>query len=305
MSLTRFLSMPGVSEKLKPLRPKGLRTIDKPLLAEPRSNRYGMVGTAFDYLLRFELRRRAPHAVVRKWIAEYAPDLLWRETPKFSGGFDLLRVSSGTTEYKLPEEVGKRARGILNNAKRDVSTYLKTKNPDRSQVCDLAAHAIRLSKLDTVFRTFSLDPCFHIADTEDVEDSVSMLDIVPYSSLLNDKLMLLNPDFEESSRLFGGADADLITGDLLVDFKVSKKAQIVTRQLNQLLGYYLLCRNQRRVDPKFPQVNKVALYFCRYAYLWILDAKMWLENPDFAEVERWFFKRAKEIFNVEKRAKQV
>lgn len=69
MSLTSFLDLPEVVAKVKPLRPKPPRKIDAPLRAQPRSNRYTMIGTAFDYLLRFELQRRAPHAVVSRWIS--------------------------------------------------------------------------------------------------------------------------------------------------------------------------------------------------------------------------------------------
>jgi hypothetical protein len=48
MSLTSFLDMPEVAAKVKPLRPKLPRKIAAPLRAEPRSNRYPMIGTAFE-----------------------------------------------------------------------------------------------------------------------------------------------------------------------------------------------------------------------------------------------------------------
>jgi hypothetical protein len=70
VNLTHFLEMSDVTARLKALRPNVPRKLSAPLQVEPRSNRYSMVGTAFDYLLRFELQRRAPHAVARRWIAE-------------------------------------------------------------------------------------------------------------------------------------------------------------------------------------------------------------------------------------------
>jgi len=60
MSLSRFIDNPEVNDKLKRLRPGGSRKIGATVRVEPRSNRYTMVGAAFDYLLRFELQRRAP-----------------------------------------------------------------------------------------------------------------------------------------------------------------------------------------------------------------------------------------------------
>src|SRR5262249_4708806 len=43
---------------------------DAPLRFPTRSTRHRLLGTGFDYLLRFELSRLAPHAVDRGWVAE-------------------------------------------------------------------------------------------------------------------------------------------------------------------------------------------------------------------------------------------
>ena len=62
MSLKSFVKMADVKAKLKPLRPGPPRKIPAALAAEPRSKRYTVVGTAFDYLLRFSSsdERRTP-----------------------------------------------------------------------------------------------------------------------------------------------------------------------------------------------------------------------------------------------------
>jgi hypothetical protein len=125
-----------------------------------------------------------------------------------------------------------------------------------------------------------------------VEDLLSLLDIVPFDSLLHNEVLLLNPTFKESSQLLGGADTDLIAGDLMVDFKVTTKGAVTAPYLDQLLGYFLLARNQHRLDPTFPEINRVALYFSRHGYLWSMDVSTWTEHPDFEEVEEWFFKEA-------------
>jgi len=304
MSLTSFLDMRDVNDRVKPLRPKLPRKITAPLQAEPRSNRYSMVGTAFDYLLRFELQRRAPHAMAEKWIAEHAPDMLWNETGKGAGGLDPffdLRLEAELTGgdmklYPHSDELARRARQIVDNARAAVAAFLKTDAPKHTQLAELAAHAVRLAKLDDVYRALRLDPRFEEAGAEDVDDLLAMLEIVPFDSLLHDNILLLNPTFGETSHLVGGADTDLITGDLLVDFKVTKKAEMNVKNLDQLLGYFLLARHLRRVDAKFPEIKRVALYFCRHGHLWVLDVSMWTEHAAFPEIEEWFFKRAKEVF---------
>jgi hypothetical protein len=124
-----------------------------------------------------------------------------------------------------------------------------------------------------------------------------MLEIVPFDSLLHRKTLFLNPTLKESSELVGGADLDLIAGNLLVDFKVSKVSEMYAKYLDQLLGYYLLVRRHRQHHPTFPEIRRVALYFCRHGLLWPLDVTVWTSHPDFPKLEEWFFKRAGEVFN--------
>lgn len=301
MSLTSFVDMPDVKGKLKPLRPKLLRNLSVPLKAEPRSNRYMLVGTAFDYLLRFELQRRAPHAISGGWVAEHALEIIWREAGSVSAGMDLM-ADAAPDRYMPPEEVAKRARALLENAKTAVAAYLKVKAPTATMQAELAAHAIRLAKLDSVYRAWRLEPGFEEASPEDVQDLVGLLEIVPFDDLLDDKLLLLNPTFGQASLLVGGADTDLIAGDLLVDFKTTKNSEIDASNLDQILGYLLLARKQRSVDPNFPAINRLGLYFCRHGYLWSLEASTWTSHREFSCIEQWFFQRADEVFGASKKA---
>ncbi len=79
MSLTTFVDRRDVAKKLRRLqeparrrrtagrvRKKRITRADGqriPVKVEPRTKNYSLVGAAFDYLLRFELQRRAPHAI--------------------------------------------------------------------------------------------------------------------------------------------------------------------------------------------------------------------------------------------------
>jgi hypothetical protein len=157
-----------------------------------------------------------------------------------------------------------------------------------------------LAKLDDFYRSRRFDPTFEVANPLDVEELLALLDVVPFDKLLDDKVMLLDPDFGESSGLVGGADADLITGDMLVDFKTTIKSETEATILDQLLGYYLLSRHRRQVDPTFPAINRVAIYFCRHGHLWTLDVDAWTGHQQFAEMEKWFISRATEDFGLER-----
>ena len=296
MSLTSFIKRPEVSDRMKPLRPKLPRKISAPLLVEPKTKNFRIVGTAFDYLLRFEIQRRASHATTRPWVAEHALERLGNFTGNLArkhGKRRLVPISGREgvdPRYSLPpKEVRKRAGAIVDNAKAAVAAYLQNQMPRRSELTELAAHAIRLAKLDQVYRTGRLPEAFEDAGTEDVEDLLNMLDIVPFDSLLCGDSLFLNPDFRESSGIVGGADADLIAGDLLVDFKSTKKPEMTGQDLDQLLGYYLLARRQRGLDPEFPEIKRVAFYFCRHGLLWVQDVGIWTGQPQFPDLETWFF----------------
>jgi hypothetical protein len=313
MSLTYFVTRPEVKARIKPLRPQPPRRIDTPLRVPVRTSHPRLVGTAFDYLLRFELQRRAPHAVAARWVAEHAPDCYWQ--PNF---FADLWVNPHEVSLEVAEEAAKkeaeRARGVLDRAKAAHASYLKRKRPTPSAREDLAAHALRLAKLDVVYRAGiswwargemynSGQPdlsrpelAWEEADPEDVKDLLALLAVVPFDDLLDDQVMLLNPNFGETSERVGGADADLIAGDMLIDFKTTKESEAKVEYVDQLLGYLLLARHRRRAEPTFPEVKRFGLYFSRHGHLWVRDASFWTSHPDFPELERWFFKHAKEVF---------
>jgi hypothetical protein len=309
MSLTTFLGMPDVAAKVKPLHPKLPRKIPAQLMIEPRSNRYMLVGTAFDYLLRFELQRRAPHALSDRWVAELAPDILWQRGEKggsfthvfkdANGVISVVRGSDpGIGDEELARETSERARSVVDKAKSAFAAYLKTKAPTLAEQTELARHAIRLAKLEELYRRNHLDPTFEEAAQEDADDLVSMLAIVPFESLLHDKVLVLNPSFGEASHLVGGTDADLISGNILVDFKATKRSEMQATDLDSLFAFFLLAREQRRIDGKFPEISRAGFYFCRHAHLWLIDATAWTNHADFEQVEQWFLNRARKLHSI-------
>jgi hypothetical protein len=78
MSLTSFLERKDVRDRFRQEFAMPGMKVKRELLAPPLSNRYSLVGTAFDYLVRFYVERLNPHAITRRWIAEQVLlDLSW------------------------------------------------------------------------------------------------------------------------------------------------------------------------------------------------------------------------------------
>jgi len=259
------------------------------------------VGGAFDYLLRFEIQRRAPHSVGRSWAAEASAAILSLTNGIVFAGSSALNGQG--PEHKLrPEEIAKRAHGIVQEARAAVDSFCRRNVSDTGALKELAAHALRLAKLDIVLRARLLDPTFDRAEEEDIEDLISMISIAPVDNLLSADAIFLNPTFGSTGRILGGADADLISGGTLIDFKVTKKLSMEAQWLDQLLGYFLLWRKERSKTPALPEIRRAGFLFARHGHLWTFDASAWTEHPDFLRIERWFFKTAKELRLSEPRA---
>src|SRR5262249_55538728 len=141
-----------------------------------------------------------------------------------SSGEDRLRNRRLGGEEALAKEVAGRARRIVETARTAVAAYLSNTSPTLTEQAVVAGHAIRLAKLEDLYRRPSLlgAATFEEPAPEDVEDLLALLAVVPFESLLDDKVLLLNPTFGNASRLVGGSDGDLISGDLLIDFKTTK-----------------------------------------------------------------------------------
>ena len=93
----------------------------------------------------------------------------------------------------------------------------------------------------------------------------------------------MNPTFNRSE-VIGGADADLIIDDMLIEIKTTQSNSIPTSDFNQVLAYALLydldikdeCRKIKS-DKKIKQyresnlVNKIGIYYSRSCSLQILN----------------------------------
>jgi hypothetical protein len=296
VSLTSFVKRPDVRERLQHLRPTLSRKIPVPLLAPPRSNRYAIVGIAFDYLLRFEIERRSDRCTSRGWVAEHAPRVL-EDAARRAVAVKVLKPGGGPPSEGPPPggflRAARRVQKRVDEARDLFLEYICSELPSGRDQEGAAACAILLAKLDLVYRAGCYDPEFERADQEDVTDVMAMLALTPFELLLPPAAIHLNPVFGNASHAMGGADADLIVGDLLIDVKTSKQDRIQAEDLDQLLGYFLLARQGRRENRRFPLVRRLGLYYARFAHPVILDGTNWTEHPLFRETETWFFAHAK------------
>lgn len=270
MSLTSLIkSDKELRDKIKTtfLRPK----LDKSrkLLAEPQTKKYGLVGTAFDYILRFYLEKLNDTQDSPKiWVAEKT----------------LERIKFNEEKYKIGIE-------LVDNVKELRKEFLATGNISK----ELIKHTLQMSYLDPVFRAGQgIDYIGVSADEEDIEDIKNLLSLIEDDTFKASNVCISNPTFGKASRLVGGADADIIIDNMLIDIKTTKNLEFTLNYFCQIIGYLLLQRiggidgEKQKIE-----INKLGIYYSRFGYLFTIDVKTIIDSSSLQEMTAWFETRLK------------
>jgi len=274
MSLTSFIKNSDVKEKFLQEFPKPEFRLKKDLLAPPLTNHYGLVGTAFDYLLRFYIGRLNPKAITNQWIADIAIELIRND-----------------------ERLYKRASTIVSNAKENHSIFMKTGLISE----DIFKSAVLLAQLDPIFRAGVVDENIGTVDDRDISDLRKLISIVEPKNFKAVELCLLNPTFGKASALVGGADVDLVIDDMMIDIKTTKKFELQRDYFNQLIGYYILYRigGIDGMPPKH-EIRRIGIYFSRHGYLYLIDVHDVINQDTFSKFIEWFKERAEKEYGLQK-----
>lgn len=278
MSLTSFLQQPDVRQRFREefALPKLAKSIEMP--APPRSTRYALVGTAFDYLLRFYVQRLNPCAVTSTWIAERVANIL------------RLKVAHGRHDL-LP--LAEQAQQIVQQAQHDYEAYLAT-----GQLTDqLLASVLRLAQLDPIFRAGVIDRNLGNVFDEDIADLHQLISIVEPRWFTASRLCLLNPTFGAASLMVGGADADMVIDEMIIEVKTTKSFKLERDHFHQLIGYYILHEiagvDSGTTGHDKPAITKLGVYFARFGYLYSIAVRDVIRAETFPSLLDWFVKRAK------------
>jgi len=229
---------------------------------------YSLTGTAFDYLIRWYVKKLNPHAFDRKRIAE-----------------STLSVPAVMEQQAALNN----AKQIVLDARRAYSEYLSGKSQAKPGE-QLITHAIRLGQLDSVFGTKALHhSTFGPINAKVTEDLTRILDLVNPAEFLAHEICVLNPVFGDASKLVGGADGDLILDETLIEFKTTKALELERETFNQLLGYYLLSQiGGISGCPRPHYISRVAVYYSRYGVLWGALIRQVIDEKRLPELISWF-----------------
>lgn len=251
MSLTQIVEESNSKKFLK-------QYLNKPKMeaiansVEPTTARYSRIGVAFDYAFRFGLKHR-----------------LGDKTNSRSGLVAELSVHIVVKE-KYPENY-QRFSDKLENA----IFWMESSEINDSEEGRLAAKAaFELADLEPIFRTKMLFPFPEITETE-VEELIALYSLIDFEIIENSEKIFLNPAFGDGSRKVGGADADIIVDDMIIDIKTTKHPKFTPEMLRQLVGYSLLANKfgviTENGDCAPHKITKMAVYFSRAGKFFMMN----------------------------------
>lgn len=257
MSLTTWVRHPDVRGWLDEITPAFQHHVPGARLVDRVGGNAWLIGMATDYAIRFELKRREPNARTEPLVAH---------------------VAYVHARARLPRRVIEECKRVF----RDVENWPSLEPITRAQRC------LQLGQLDVIVRAgirrFSVKQ-FLLPDASDVGQICALLDVVPFRFLLDD-LIYLNPSFGAQSALVGGADADLICGDRLIDIKTYGDMTVRREDARQLLGYFMLSQWHMEAGGYLPPIRHAFIYFARHAKLkHVFDTHEVMAMPQFKRAE--------------------
>ena len=300
MSLINFVSLPEIRHGLEEeFTTPSLKTPDN-IRVEPKTTSYGLIGTAFDYLFRFKLKRLNPAALTKRWVAEIALNLLPQDyddeelkaKSKATGiPVDILKEMVGLEMKRYPSSLREKVERLIKEAKQIYDEYTRS-GIMNDEVIRAAVH---LAQIGPIYRAGYVDPNLGQANNLVIQELRELIEIVSDEAFIARDHCLLNPTFGDASREVGGADADFIIDGCLVDIKTTKSAKFTRNQFNQLIGYYIL-HDIGGIDGDYNlTITTLGVYYSRYGELCTFPVAP-LIGRGYSSFVNWFRKKMKEIY---------
>ncbi|MBO0727185.1 MAG: hypothetical protein J2P52_16385 [Blastocatellia bacterium] len=124
----------------------------------------------------------------------------------------------------------------------------------------------------------------------ETDDCMNLVRAINREVITAKQRVALNPTFGEASSLVGGADADFVIDDTLVDIKTTKYFQITPAMVHQLVGYRIMlaaCEPHGSTAQGAPAIIHGAIYFSRHATLERFRYLDLIDCQDFLRLAEW------------------
>lgn len=230
--------------------------IDSPLLAPPMGANPSLVGTAFDYAFRALLRAITPE--------------------------EQLTASMNAARYAVLSINREQVLEAVDEAEAQLQTF-------DSQVTFSLEHAqaaVILASYEVVGRTGRFTDLAGVVPPGAAQDVLNLIQVVPTEAFRCQQQVMLNPSFHAAGRV-GGADADVLIDQRLIDLKATKNLTLKAAYLQQLTGYLVLERLKGIPGTK-QKIQSFGLYYARHGVLQEFQVADLFESSDLQELVYWF-----------------
>lgn len=239
-----------------------------------------LIGGAFEFLCRLWVHHQCtvviePWRRGGLWLKRYGEG----ETP------EILLAADGVEEDELER--------MSRQAEQFIETGLNT---------DRAMNAALLAAGWRQITEAQEHPGLHLDAFEDdlVTEMRELFDLLRSQAWPDGEVAYHSPNFGQHSHILEG-EGDFIVDDLLVDIKTTEDSSFTPTYWRQLLTYYILndvhgvlCEQTGRGSKeKYPDLNKVGIYFARYGELQTVEMDEVInEREEYKRFRAWFVDRA-------------
>jgi hypothetical protein len=119
-----------------------------------------------------------------------------------------------------------------------------------------------------------------------------LIQAVDWKGINANRVCLLNPHFGDGSKLMGGADADALLDDRLLDVKTTRTLKIRTEDWRQLLAYAALNVHFPIGGGRKRRIRRIGFYYSRHGYLVSWPLAEVVDSMQFARFADWLRKYA-------------
>lgn len=219
-------------------------------------------GTAFDYALRMGLAAREGNRLDRL-VAENGVALAFRQVDD-------------------PQYI-QRVRQVWGHA----CASIKGPPPKVELSVAQATACVHLARLDVIYRAgpgLARSALFSDVSRTQIDELRELYAIIPWAAFESQTPIVLNPSFGEGSIAVGGADADVVLDDCIIDIKTIKEQKLRVAFVQQLVGYALLANSYGITGGYEPEITELGIYYSRAGMLVRFSVDACIDREDRVEV---------------------
>jgi hypothetical protein len=281
MSLTDFVEW--VKPTLNQLFDMPAFDLKDEMKAAPISMHYGFIGTSFDYVLRLQVAKINKNLVTdfpivgriaangNKFREQIITDFELAKTRYLNDELELSDLLPNCIQLAILDTLSRTGIDSQPSADEDIKSLMPKK---------LRNDKDAFKKYEELHEEFLPPPLTWTPDPKDIADLAGLTNIVDTRMWQAKTRCILNPTFGKSSFYIGGADADLIIDDKLIDIKTTKYLKFTRQYFRQLIGYHLLnCREQEM----YKGLEHLGIYYSRHGILFTFPIPNMKRNIKFGD----------------------